>query len=56
MAVTTSLDGKIIDGRHIQHVRVYDEDTDFGGILNMIPLSGQLPHWRQSVDGVTRSR
>jgi acyl-CoA thioester hydrolase len=33
MAVTTSLDGEIIDGCHIQHVRVYYEDTDFSGIV-----------------------
>src|SRR6478609_3952564 len=33
MAVTTSLDGEIIDGRHVQHVRVYYEDTDFSGIV-----------------------
>ena len=28
MALNNSLDGEIIDGRHIQHVRVYYEDTD----------------------------
>jgi acyl-CoA thioester hydrolase len=33
MAVNNSLDGEIIDGRHIQHVRVYYEDTDFSGIV-----------------------
>src|SRR3974390_2176746 len=33
MAVNISLDGEIVDGRHIQHVRVYYEDTDFSGIV-----------------------
>jgi acyl-CoA thioester hydrolase len=33
MAVNISLDGEIIDGRHIQQVRVYCEDTDFSGIV-----------------------
>src|SRR6516162_7598390 len=33
MALNISLDGEIIDGRHIQHVRVYYEDTDFSGIV-----------------------
>jgi acyl-CoA thioester hydrolase len=33
VAVTTSLDGEIIDGRHVQHVRVYYEDPDFSGIV-----------------------
>jgi acyl-CoA thioester hydrolase len=28
-----SLDGEIIDGRHVQRVRVYYEDTDFTGIV-----------------------
>jgi acyl-CoA thioester hydrolase len=27
------LDGEIRDGRHVQHVRVYYEDTDFSGIV-----------------------
>ena len=30
---TTHLDGEICDGRHIQPVRVYYEDTDFSGIV-----------------------
>ena len=29
----TSLDGEIIEGRHVQRVRVYYEDTDFTGIV-----------------------
>ena len=29
----TALDGEIRDGRHIQPVRVYYEDTDFSGIV-----------------------
>jgi acyl-CoA thioester hydrolase len=33
MAVNTSLDGEIVDGRHVQQVRVYYEDTDFSGIV-----------------------
>jgi acyl-CoA thioester hydrolase len=32
-ASNTLLDGQIIDGRHVQHVRVYYEDTDFSGIV-----------------------
>src|ERR1700748_30670 len=32
-ARNNSLDGEIVDGRHIQHVRVYYEDTDFSGIV-----------------------
>ena len=32
-ARNTLLDGEIIDGRHVQHVRVYYEDTDFSGIV-----------------------
>ena len=32
-ARNTSLDGEIIEGRHIQRVRVYYEDTDFSGIV-----------------------
>jgi acyl-CoA thioester hydrolase len=31
--MTTALDGEIIDGRHVQRVRVYYEDTDFTGIV-----------------------
>lgn len=30
---SVSLDGEIRDGRHIQPVRVYYEDTDFSGIV-----------------------
>ena len=29
----SSLDGTITDGKHVQHVRVYYEDTDFSGIV-----------------------
>ncbi|AMN40323.1 tol-pal system-associated acyl-CoA thioesterase [Rhodoplanes sp. Z2-YC6860] len=29
----TSLDGEIRDGRHVQPVRVYYEDTDFSGVV-----------------------
>ena len=29
----SGLDGAIIDGRHVQRVRVYYEDTDFTGIV-----------------------
>jgi acyl-CoA thioester hydrolase len=29
----SALDGFISDGRHVQHVRVYYEDTDFSGIV-----------------------
>lgn len=28
-----ALDGAIADGKHVQHVRVYYEDTDFSGIV-----------------------
>ena len=31
--MTAGLDGEIIDGRHVQRVRVYYEDTDFTGIV-----------------------
>jgi acyl-CoA thioester hydrolase len=31
--MNSTLDGEIIDGRHILHVRVYYEDTDFTGIV-----------------------
>lgn len=31
--ISVSLDGEIRDGRHIQPVRVYYEDTDFSGIV-----------------------
>jgi len=31
--LTTHLDGSIGDGRHIQPVRVYYEDTDFSGVV-----------------------
>jgi acyl-CoA thioester hydrolase len=30
---TTGLDGAITDGQHVQHVRVYYEDTDFSGVV-----------------------
>jgi acyl-CoA thioester hydrolase len=30
---TTALDGAITDGKHVQQVRVYYEDTDFSGIV-----------------------
>lgn len=30
---TSSLDGEILDGRHVQPVRVYYEDTDFSGVV-----------------------
>jgi acyl-CoA thioester hydrolase len=33
MATDPSLDGEIRDGRHVQRVRVYYEDTDFTGIV-----------------------
>lgn len=32
-APAPSLDGELRDGRHIQYVRVYYEDTDFTGIV-----------------------
>ena len=28
-----SLDGQIVNGRHVMAVRVYYEDTDFSGIV-----------------------
>jgi acyl-CoA thioester hydrolase len=31
--VSTALDGHVVDGRHVMHVRVYYEDTDFSGIV-----------------------
>jgi acyl-CoA thioester hydrolase len=31
--MNTALDGEIVDGRHVQRVRVYYEDTDFTGIV-----------------------
>jgi acyl-CoA thioester hydrolase len=31
--MTATLDGEIRDGRHVQPVRVYYEDTDFSGIV-----------------------
>jgi acyl-CoA thioester hydrolase len=31
--MNAALDGEIIDGRHVQRVRVYYEDTDFTGIV-----------------------
>ena len=31
--MTDSLDGAIIDGRHVMSVRVYYEDTDFSGVV-----------------------
>jgi acyl-CoA thioester hydrolase len=31
--MTLALDGEIRDGRHIQPVRVYYEDTDFSGVV-----------------------
>ena len=31
--MTSGLDGEIRDGRHLQQVRVYYEDTDFSGIV-----------------------
>ena len=31
--MSAALDGEIIDGRHVQRVRVYHEDTDFTGIV-----------------------
>src|SRR5262245_11645101 len=31
--MSAALDGEIIDGRHVQRVRVYYEDTDFTGIV-----------------------
>ena len=31
--MTAHLDGSISDGKHVQHVRVYYEDTDFSGIV-----------------------
>jgi acyl-CoA thioester hydrolase len=31
--MNATLDGEIIDGRHVQRVRVYYEDTDFTGIV-----------------------
>ena len=30
---TSALDGEIRDGRHLQPVRVYYEDTDFSGVV-----------------------
>src|ERR1044071_10077540 len=30
---STALDGELRDGRHVLHVRVYFEDTDFTGIV-----------------------
>jgi acyl-CoA thioester hydrolase len=33
MSTDPSLDGEIRDGRHVQRVRVYYEDTDFTGIV-----------------------
>jgi acyl-CoA thioester hydrolase len=30
---TSALDGEIRDGRHVQPVRVYYEDTDFSGVV-----------------------
>jgi acyl-CoA thioester hydrolase len=33
MSADPSLDGEIRDGRHVQRVRVYYEDTDFTGIV-----------------------
>src|ERR1700730_15786837 len=33
MSPDPSLDGEIRDGRHVQRVRVYYEDTDFTGIV-----------------------
>ena len=32
-AASAALDGEIRDGRHVQRVRVYYEDTDFTGIV-----------------------
>ena len=32
-AQNLSLDGSITDGKHVQHVRVYYEDTDFSGFV-----------------------
>jgi acyl-CoA thioester hydrolase len=32
-ADAAALDGRILDGRHRMHVRVYYEDTDFSGIV-----------------------
>jgi len=31
--MSSSLDGEIANGRHLQQVRVYYEDTDFTGIV-----------------------
>ena len=31
--LTTHLDGELRDGRHVQPVRVYYEDTDFSGVV-----------------------
>ena len=31
--MTSSLDGEIRDGKHLQQVRVYYEDTDFSGVV-----------------------
>src|SRR5512132_3186807 len=31
--MTTHLDGEIRDGRHLQPVRVYYDDTDFSGVV-----------------------
>jgi len=31
--MTSALDGEIRDGRHVQPVRVYYEDTDFSGVV-----------------------
>ncbi len=33
MTTNNSLDGEILDGRHVMKVRVYYEDTDFSGIV-----------------------
>ena len=32
-ATSYSLDGEIVNGRHVQPVRVYYEDTDFSGVV-----------------------
>ena len=32
-AISHSLDGEIVNGRHVQPVRVYYEDTDFSGVV-----------------------
>lgn len=33
MAMHNALDGEIANGRHLQQVRVYYEDTDFSGVV-----------------------